>query len=150
MFARCRHVVRRRPGSLVAQRRAPRLSASCTSVCPDASSFPSSMLGAQVSADRFVPSPFIDSDVDVRLAEKMFRGRWYLLQDGPDEGQVIGPIVEILDHGCLSYIGNAVPHGLEVLQERGEGLVVLALDGFEVPGLPGLSESDRKFATNWS
>lgn len=57
------------------------------------------------------------------------------MEDGPDEGRVIGLVVEILDHDCLCHIRNVVHHGLKALLEREEGLVVLALDGFEVPGL---------------
>lgn len=64
-----------------------------------------------------VPSPFISGDVDVRFAEKLFRGGRCLLEDGPNEGRVIRSTVEVLDHDCLSHIGDAVAHGLEALVE---------------------------------
>jgi hypothetical protein len=36
-----------------------------------------------------------------------------LLEDSPDEGRVVWPVVEVLNHGCLCDVGDVVPHGLE-------------------------------------
>jgi RNAse (barnase) inhibitor barstar len=44
-------------------------------------------------------------------------------------------MVEVLDHGGLSDIGDMVPHSLETLLERAEALIALVLDGFEVAEL---------------
>jgi hypothetical protein len=43
--------------------------------------------------------------------------------------------VEFLDHSYLRNVRNVIPHSLEKFQERAEGLVTLALDGFGVPRL---------------
>lgn len=43
-------------------------------------------------------------------------------------------MIEVLDYGCLREIGDVVPHCLETLEERAEGLIVLTLDGLVVPG----------------
>ena len=45
-----------------------------------------------------------------------------------------GTPVEVLTH-CLGDVGDAVPHQLKTLQERAKRIVLLALDGFEVPWL---------------
>ena len=58
-----------------------------------------------------------------------------LLEDGPNEGRVIGSSIEILDHSRLRDLRNVVPHCLESLEERAEGLVALELDGIDVPRL---------------
>jgi hypothetical protein len=47
--------------------------------------------------------------------------------------------VEVLTH-YLDDVGDAVPHQLKTLQERVERIVLLALDGFEVPWLHQLVE----------
>jgi hypothetical protein len=78
---------------------------------------------------------FVNGDVDIRLLEQLFRGGRCLLDDSRDEGRVIGPTVEILDHDCLCDVGDAVPHCLETPKERAKGLIALALDGLEVPWL---------------
>jgi hypothetical protein len=44
-------------------------------------------------------------------------------------------VVEILYHDRLGHVGNVVHYGIKALLEREEGLIVLALDGFEVLGL---------------
>ena len=65
----------------------------------------------------------------------MFRGGGSFLEDGPDEDRVIRPTVEVLNHGSLRDVGDAIPHGLKMPRERVEGLIALALDGLEVPRL---------------
>jgi hypothetical protein len=47
----------------------------------------------------------------------MFRGGGCLLENIPDKGRVIGPMVEVLDHGCLHDIGDAVSHCLNAPEE---------------------------------
>jgi hypothetical protein len=88
-----------------------------------------------IRASDEVLGSFVGGDVDVRLPEQLFRGDGCLLEDGSDEGRVIGSSIQILDHSCLRDLGNAVPHCLESPEERAEGLVALALDGFEVSRL---------------
>jgi hypothetical protein len=73
------------------------------------------------------------------------------LEDGPDKGRVIRPVVEVLDHGGLRDVGDVIPHSLETLQERVEGLVASAFHGFEVLGLrwlvgKGLEVRDKPVA----
>jgi hypothetical protein len=75
------------------------------------------------------------SDVDVRLREQLFRGDGRLLKDSSDKSRVIRSPIEILDHGCLRDLGNAVPHHLKSSEERAESLFTLAFDGFEVSWL---------------
>jgi hypothetical protein len=86
----------------------------------------------------------VGGDVDVRLAELLFRGRGCLLEDSPDKSRVIGPMVEVLDHGCLYDVGHAVPHCLKPPEERAEDLVAMALDGLEVLGLRRFVEKGLK------
>jgi hypothetical protein len=47
----------------------------------------------------------------------------------------IGSMVEVLGHGGLSDVEDTIPHSMEMLQERAKGLITLALDGFEAPGV---------------
>jgi hypothetical protein len=62
--------------------------------------------------------------------------RWLeLLEDDSDESRVIRHAVEVLDHGNLRDIRDAIPHSLEMLQEPAEGLITLVFDGFEISGL---------------
>jgi hypothetical protein len=90
-----------------------------------------------------VLGPFIHSDLDVRFSEQLFGGGWHFLEYGSDEGQVVGSHegqvvgspVEVFNDGRLSDIGDAVPHYLKSFEERLEGLIILAPDGFEVPWL---------------
>jgi hypothetical protein len=56
---------------------------------------------------------FIRSDVDVHLPKQLFGGGWRFLEYSSDEGRVIGSPVEILNYGCLSDFGDAVPHCLK-------------------------------------
>lgn len=48
-----------------------------------------------------------------------------------------GTIEEVLNHRHLGNVGDAVSHGLEMLQEQAEGLVIVAPDRLEVPWLGG-------------
>jgi hypothetical protein len=50
------------------------------------------------------------------------------------KAESLDPPIEAFDHGCLCNVGDVVPHGLEMLYERAEGLIILVFDGFEVPG----------------
>jgi hypothetical protein len=91
--------------------------------------------GCRLRVPDEVLGSLVGGDVDVRLPEQLFRGGRCLLKDSPDEGRVIGSVVEILDHGCLRDVRDVVPHCLKMPEERAEGLVTLALDGLEVLGL---------------
>jgi hypothetical protein len=82
-----------------------------------------------------VLSPFVGGDVEVHLPEQLLGGGRRLLQYGSDEGRVIRPPVEVLDHCCLSDLGDAIPHGLKPLEVRPNCFVPPASDGFEVPWL---------------
>jgi hypothetical protein len=53
-------------------------------------------------------------------------------------------MVEVLDHGCLCDVGDAVPHCLKPPEERAEDLAALALDGLEVLGLRRFVEKGLK------
>lgn len=79
--------------------------------------------------------PIVGGDVDVCFPEELLRGGMGFLEDSLDEGRVVGSMVEVLDHSCFSDTRNVIPHGLEMLKEQVEGLVTLALNGFEVPRL---------------
>jgi hypothetical protein len=63
-----------------------------------------------------VLSPFVSGDVEVRFPEQLLGGGRRLLQYGSDEGQVIRSPVEVLNHRCLSDLGDAIPHGLKPLE----------------------------------
>jgi hypothetical protein len=82
-----------------------------------------------------VLSPFVGGDVEVRFSEQLLGGGWRLLQYGSDEGRVVRPPVEVLDHCCLIDLGDAIPHGLKPLEVWSKCFVPLASDGFEVPWL---------------
>jgi hypothetical protein len=88
-------------------------------------------LGRRLRIADEVLGPF-NGDVVVRLLEQVFRGGGSFLEDGPDEGRVIRPAVEVLNHGSLRDVGDAIPHGLKMPRERVEGLIALALDEIEV------------------
>jgi hypothetical protein len=66
------------------------------------------------------------------------------LEYGSDEGRVVGSPIEVFNYGCLSDFGDAVPHCLKSFEERSEGLVILAPDGFEVPWLRRLIGERRE------
>jgi hypothetical protein len=68
-----------------------------------------------------VLGPFVGSDVNVCLLEQLFQGDGSLMEDGSDEGRVIRLVVEVLDHGNLRDVEDAIPHGLEVPRERAKG-----------------------------
>jgi hypothetical protein len=61
------------------------------------------------------------------------------LEYGSDEGRVVGSPIEVFNYGCLIDFRDAVPHCLKSFEERSEGLIILAPNGFEVPWLRGLS-----------
>jgi hypothetical protein len=82
-----------------------------------------------------VLGPLIRSDVDVHLPEQLLGGGWRLLEYGSDEGQVVGSPIEVFNYSRLSDFEDAVPHCLKPFEERSEGLIALAPDGFEVPWL---------------
>jgi hypothetical protein len=89
-------------------------------------------LGCRVCVADAVLGLFISGDVDVYLPEQLFRVARAFLEDGSNESGVIRLVVEVLDHGGLCDIGDVIPHSLETLYERAEGLVTLAFDGFDV------------------
>jgi hypothetical protein len=82
-----------------------------------------------------VPSPFIGGDVEVRFPEQLLGGGRCPLQYSSDEGRVIGSPVEVLNHCCLSDLGDAISHGLKPLEVRPERFIPSAPDGLEVPWL---------------
>jgi hypothetical protein len=89
---------------------------------------------------RFCPSdevlgPFVSGDVEVRFSKQLLRGGRRFLLYGSDEGRVIRSPVEVLDHCCLSDLGDAVSHGLKPLKVRPKCFIALASDGSEVPWL---------------
>jgi hypothetical protein len=57
------------------------------------------------------------------------------MEDGPHEGLIMGPTIEVFNHYHLSDDGNVIPHPPKVLHEGSKGLVVLALDILEIPWL---------------
>jgi hypothetical protein len=82
-----------------------------------------------------VLSSLVGGDVEVGFLEQVLGGSRRLLQYGSDEGRVIGSSVEVLDHGRLHDLEDAISHGLEPFEVRPESFVPPALDGFEVPWL---------------
>jgi hypothetical protein len=91
-----------------------------------------------------VLSPFVGGDVEVRFSEQLLGGGRRLLQFGSDEGRVIGSSVEILNHCCLSDLGDAISHGLKPLEVRPKCFIPPAPDGFEVPRLRRLVGEELK------
>jgi hypothetical protein len=89
-----------------------------------------------------VLSPFVSGDVEVRFSKQLFEGGQCFLQYGSDEGRVIRSPVEVLNHCCLSDLGDAISHGLKPLEVRPKCFIPLVPDGFEVPWLRGLLERD--------
>jgi hypothetical protein len=85
-------VARRRAELSRAQRPALRLSVSCPSACP-AIDFPPSVPAVQLHVADEVLCPFVGSEVDVRLSEKLFQGGWSFLEDGSDESRAVRPAV---------------------------------------------------------
>jgi hypothetical protein len=79
--------------------------------------------------------PGCDSDVEVRFSKQLFRGGRRFLQYGLDEGRVIRSPVEVLNHCCLSDLGDVISHGLKPLEVRPKSFIPPTPDGFEVPWL---------------
>jgi hypothetical protein len=65
----------------------------------------------------------------------LFRSGQFLLEYGSDEGLVVGSTIEVFNHNHLSDFRDAIPHHLKSFEERLEGFIVLAPNGFEVPWL---------------
>jgi hypothetical protein len=82
-----------------------------------------------------VMGPFVSGDVEVRFSKQLFGGGRRFLQYGSDEGRVIRSPVEVLNHCCLSDLGDTISHGLKPLEVRPKCFIALAPDGFEVPWL---------------
>jgi hypothetical protein len=82
-----------------------------------------------------VLSPFVSGDVEVRFSKQLFGGGRCFLQYGLDEGRVIRSSVEVLNHYCLSDVGDAISHGLKPLEVQPKCFISLMPDGFEVPWL---------------
>jgi hypothetical protein len=70
-------------------------------------------------------SPLIHGDVDVRLPEQLFRGGRCFLKYGPDKSRVIGSLIEVFDHSCLSDFGDTVPHCLKSIEEQTKSFINL-------------------------
>lgn len=79
----------------------------------------------------------VSGDIDISLLEELFGGRRAHLKDIPYEGPIVRPPIKVLDHRRFVNVGDAVSHGLEMLQEQAEGLVIVAPDRLEVPWLGG-------------
>jgi hypothetical protein len=82
-----------------------------------------------------VLGPFVSGDVEVRFSKQLFGGGQRFLQYGSDEGRVVRSPVEVLNHCCLSDLGDTVSHGLKPLEVRPKCFIVPMPDGFEVPWL---------------
>jgi hypothetical protein len=82
-----------------------------------------------------VLSPFVGGDVEVRFPEQLLGGGRRLLQYGSDEGRVIGSPVEVLNHCCLSDLGDTISHGLKPFEVRPKCFIPSMPDGFEVQRL---------------
>ena len=82
-----------------------------------------------------VLSSLVGGDVEVGFPKQLLGGSRRFLQYGSDEGRVIRSSVEVLDHGRLRDLGDAISHGLEPFEVRPESLIPPALDGFEIPRL---------------
>jgi hypothetical protein len=91
--------------------------------------------GAGFATPNEVLSPFVGGDVEVRFLKQLLGGGRRLLQYGSDEGRVIRSPVEILNHCCLSDLGDAISHGLKPLEVRPNCFIAPVPDGFEVPWL---------------
>jgi hypothetical protein len=81
-----------------------------------------------------VVGSFVGGDVSVGVPEELLGGHQSPLEDGLYASHIMRPPVEVLTH-YLDDVGDAVPHQLKTLQERAKRIVLLALDGFEVPWL---------------
>jgi hypothetical protein len=82
-----------------------------------------------------VLSPLVSGDVEVRFPKQLIGGGRCLLQYGSDESQVIRSPVEVLNHCCLSNLGDAISHGLKPIEVWPKCFIPPAPDGFEVPWL---------------
>jgi hypothetical protein len=82
-----------------------------------------------------VLSPFTGGDVEVHFPEQLLGGGQRFLQYGSDEGRVIRPSVEVLNHCCFGDPKDAISHGLKPLEVRPKRFILPAPDGFEVPQL---------------
>jgi hypothetical protein len=78
---------------------------------------------------------FVSGDVEVRFLKQLFGGGWRFLQYGSDEGRVVRPSVEVLNHCCLDDLGDTVSHGLKPLEVQSKCFIAPAPDGFEVSWL---------------
>jgi hypothetical protein len=124
------------------------LSASCPSACLAASLLPS--LGARcgLRLTDEVSSPLISGDVDVRLTDKLLQGHRSFLEDGSDEGQGIGLVVEVLDHGRLSHIEMRFLMVWNCFRNERRDSSLRCLRDLRSQGCIDLLESDWKFMTN--
>jgi hypothetical protein len=100
VFAHCR-VARCGAESLADEQRALPPEASCPSACPATSLCLSLALGCSLRVLDEVMGTLVGGDADVHLPEQLFWCGGCLLEDSPDKGRVIGPIVEVLDHNYL-------------------------------------------------
>jgi hypothetical protein len=89
----------------------------------------------QVCSSDEVLGPLVSGDVEVRLSKQLFGGGRCFLQYGSNEDQVIRSPVEILNHYCLSDLGDMIYHGLKPLDVGPKCFIAPAPDGFEVQWL---------------
>jgi hypothetical protein len=84
----------------------------------------------------------VSSHIDVSLSEVLFGGRRSFLKYSPYEGPIMSPPINVLNHHHFDDVMDAISHGLETLEERAEGLIILCLTDLRPHGCAGLSESD--------
>jgi hypothetical protein len=60
-----------------------------------------------------VLSSLVGGDVEVGFLEQLLGSSRCLLQYGSDKSRVVGSSVEVLDHGRLRDLGDAISHGQE-------------------------------------
>jgi hypothetical protein len=82
-----------------------------------------------------VLGPFSSGDVEVRFSKQLFGGGRCFLQYSSNEGRVIRSPVEVLNHYCVSDLGDAISQGLKPLEVRPKCFIPPTPDEFEVPWL---------------
>jgi hypothetical protein len=58
-----------------------------------------------------------------------------LFKYGSNENQIVGSLIEVFNHSCLSNLGNTVPHYLKSSEERTDSFTIMSPNGFEIPWL---------------
>jgi hypothetical protein len=118
--------------------------ASSPNTCRTAGSRRAVVSVVQVSPPDEVLGPFVSDDVEVRFSKQLFGGGRRFLQYGSDEGRVIRSPVQVINHCCLSDLGDAISHGLKPLEGRPKCFIASVSDGYEVPWLRWLVREGLK------